>query len=293
MPGVIQVMCTRRRVVAVWIFTALILAAVSVHFFATVTYFYPDFSPDDPDSLPSSETNTTVDVDESPICYVLPAHHWFFAHVWYWIDFSLLAAVPFVVVLTGNCVMITCVVQAVRFRYRQEPLSVSSGAARSAGGSGGSATAAEKGKAITSSTVMLMTLSIAFLLTTSPNVIYFLKVDDWIAASEDDPHFEAKLRLGFAVTNLLYYVNNAANFFLYCVAGSRFRRAMYQMFSCRRAQEGLSARAVGGDQITPSRKKTDNQQQRTFREPLDDADSAEPAAQARCITISTNMNTSV
>jgi len=58
-----------------------------------------------------------------------------------------------------------------------------------------------------------MTLSVVFLLTTSPNVIYFLKIDDWVSESED-ARSEARLRLGFAITNLLYYTNNATNFFL-------------------------------------------------------------------------------
>lgn len=47
-----------------------------------------------------------------------------------------------------------------------------------------------------------MTLSVVFLLTTSPNVIYFLKIDDWVSES-DNAHSEAQLRLAFAVTNLL------------------------------------------------------------------------------------------
>ena len=49
-----------------------------------------------------------------------------------------------------------------------------------------------------------MTLSVVFLLTTLPNVVYFLKIDDWVPEN-DDPHTEARLSLGFAVTNLLYY----------------------------------------------------------------------------------------
>lgn len=140
----LQVMCTRRRVIAAWMLTALILAAVSSHFFGIVTY---------PLSLFSPETNSTVDVD--PICYVMPVHQWFFDHAWYWIDCTLLALVPFVVVLTGNCVMVTCVVRAVRFRYRQETYLP--------GPRGGSSAAAagDKGKAVTSSTVMLMTLSVS------------------------------------------------------------------------------------------------------------------------------------
>jgi len=181
----------------VWLGTATVLAAISSHFSATVTYPYPIT-----DSY-NSVNNSTVERQEPlPICYVLPAYDWFFVHIWYWIDFTLLAFVPFVVVLTGNCVMVTCVVRAVRFRNRQEPLSVGSAGPRGSGSGG--ATVGGKDKALTSSTVMLMTLSLVFLLTTSPNVIYFLKIDDWAAGSKD-AHSEAKLRLGFAITNLLFF----------------------------------------------------------------------------------------
>ena len=131
--------------------TALILAAVSGHFFGTVTYPYSRYSPGD-DQLSSLNASSTLYVDH--ICYVLPVYEWFFDNAWYWIDFVLLVSVPFVVVLTGNCVMVTCVVRAVRFRYRQET--------HSAGPRVGGATAAtgDKGKAVTSSTIMLMTLSV-------------------------------------------------------------------------------------------------------------------------------------
>ena len=132
-----------------------------------------------------------------PFCYVIPAYEWFFVHIWYWIDFTLLALVPFIVVLIGNCVMITCVVRAVHFRYRHEPHPVGSAGSQPSG----AAVEGNKGKSVTSSTVMLMVLSIVFLLTTSPNAIYFLKSDDWIAEA-NDAHSEARLRLAFAVTNI-------------------------------------------------------------------------------------------
>jgi len=123
-----------------------------------------------------------------------------------------------------------------------------------------------------------MTLSVMFLMTTLPNVVYFLKVDDWIEESSDE-RSEARLRLGFVVTNLLYYTNSATNFFLYCLAGSRFRRAMCQTFRCRRRQEGRSRMAtdVGGLRASRSRAKTSYVRQRTDEPPMI---SSVPAAEA-------------
>jgi len=123
-------MCTRQRVIAVWLSIALILAAISLHFF--VTFTYPVYLPNDPQAF----------------CYVQPVYERFFDNVWRWIDFTLLAFVPFVVVLTGNCVIITCVVRAARFRHSD--VDSHPGARCSVV----SSTAGDKGKAVTSSTVI-------------------------------------------------------------------------------------------------------------------------------------------
>jgi len=216
-------MCTRRRVIAVWLCTALILAAVSFPLFFIVTY------PHDP-------------TDPDPYCFVQPAFDRYWYKVWYWLDFTLLAFVPFVVILAGNCVIVTCLVRAVRFRHRQESYMFSSAFPPSSGG----AVAAERGKSVTSSTVMMMTLSVVFLVTTSPNVIYFLKKDDWFDEDNNDAYTKALQYLIFTVTNLLYHTNNATNFFLYCLAGSRFRQALCQMFSRRPKREGRSVGVQGG-----------------------------------------------
>jgi len=268
-------MCTRRRVIAVWLCTALVLAAISFHFFVTVSY--PSV-PTDTDRI-SPETNITL--ESEPICYVQPAYDRFFVSVWYWIDFTLLAFIPFVVVLAGNCVIITCVVRAVRFRYRQD----SHPGPRSSGG----AAVEDKWKAVTSSTLMLMTVSVMFLLTTSPNVIYFLKIDDWLE-EVNDARSEARLHLAFTATNLLYYANNATNFFLYCLAGSRFRRAMCQMFSRRPTQESRSIGAVGGHPARRCGVEMGDRLHRTTEVPVGGMKStAVPTPKAGRITLSTNV----
>ena len=271
-------MCTRRRVIRAWLCTALVLAITSFHFFVTVTYPYVRSDLD-------QETITTLDVDPLPFCYVQPAYDRFFVSVWCWIDFTLLAFVPFVVVLTGNLVSVTCIVRAVRFRRRQSSHLADVGGPRSGGG------ATDKGKVVKSSTLMLMTVSVAFLLTTSPNVIDFLKIDDWLE-EVNDARSEARLHLAFTATNLLYYANNVTNFFLYCLAGLRFRRAMCQVFSSaaedRRVVLGnLQAESKRGE--IRWRRATDYGLRRTTEAPLRGIDSFIPAAGVEQTTLSTNV----
>jgi len=93
-------------------------------------------------------------------------------------------------------------------------------------------------------------------------------------------------------TNLLYYTNNASNFFLYCVAGTRFRKAMCQMFSCRRSRpEGRVGGQAAVDQVSASGKKIGERRHRsTTEEPRDAVNSSFPAAEAAgCITLSSNV----
>jgi uncharacterized membrane protein YgcG len=211
------------------------------------------------------------------MCYVSAEYEWFLNNVWYWIDFVVLSAVPFLVVAVGNCVIGVCVVRAVRFRKHQHrsfgggmstrrarassssssekrmsrpsagDVSVFSGVSGAVGGGGGGGGGLRERKtigagdrysaAMTSSTLMLMSVSVTFLLTTVPNVIYFLKVDEWLTSAELDPdrvagkRREAWVRLVYAITNLLLYTNNSINFLLYCLTGSRFRRAARDLFA--------------------------------------------------------------
>lgn len=86
---------------------------------------------------------------------------------------------------------------------------------------------------MTSSTAMLVGISVVFLVSTTPYVVYFLFVEHWMA--DTSVARSARIYLVFAVTNLLYYTNNACNFILYCLTGSRFRQALVACFR-RRAE---------------------------------------------------------
>ena len=81
---------------------------------------------------------------------------------------------------------------------------------------------------------MLLGVSVVFLLTTAPSALYFLALRDWPTAAPTDAQGLAKLRLVFAATNIVYYINNAVNFLLYCLTGSRFRRAMLDLWAAQR-----------------------------------------------------------
>jgi len=106
---------------------------------------------------------------------------------------------------------------------------------------------------MSSSTAMLLGISVFFLCTTAPMAIYFLLDQKWIKLARTDNHTNAKVRLGYAITNILYYTNNVVNFFLYCLTGSKFRKALADWLKTQLAIFAECLRSKRQDRILSSR----------------------------------------
>lgn len=205
--------CTRSRVRLSWIVVAVTLFFLNAHFFWTAEYGVQQ------PRLTDNHTET--------ICYIGPQYHTFFINVWYWIDFTVLSVCPFILILTGNVLIIVFVVRGAR--ARQSNLQQQQSADSSVGVSAAASV-------LTSSTAMLIGVSIIFLLTTTPSAIFFLRSNDMF--EDTSLQNSAWLRLLFVLTNLLYYTSNAFNFVLYCLAGTRFRRAFLNALNCVKRKDG-------------------------------------------------------
>ncbi|ELT91330.1 hypothetical protein CAPTEDRAFT_70816, partial [Capitella teleta] len=72
---------------------------------------------------------------------------------------------------------------------------------------------------------MLMTVSWCFLFLNLPSCIYFIGVGEqtWPTETLQDL---LNNHIAYDIVNLLYYINNAINFFLYCLTGTKFRRVL-------------------------------------------------------------------
>ena len=81
-----------------------------------------------------------------------------------------------------------------------------------------------------SMTAMLCTLNTVFFITTLPISIYNIGYTYWYSTL--DQHTIAKLELWWSVVNMLMYTNNALNFLLYSLSGSRFRKELKRVV-CR------------------------------------------------------------
>ena len=81
-----------------------------------------------------------------------------------------------------------------------------------------------------STTIMLTTVGVVFLLTTSPKAIYYFGITYGAWPVTTNQEF-ARLYLAYIITTLLVFVNSAINFVLYCMTGARFREAFLKLLS--------------------------------------------------------------
>ncbi|XP_064626810.1 type-2 angiotensin II receptor-like [Lineus longissimus] len=78
-------------------------------------------------------------------------------------------------------------------------------------------------KKVSSNTIIMMTINIAFFSTTFPSVLFQVLVPNWI---ETKGHNRAQYELIWAFLLMLSFTNSAINFLLYCLSGPRFRKEL-------------------------------------------------------------------
>ncbi|KAK2164765.1 hypothetical protein LSH36_59g07052 [Paralvinella palmiformis] len=147
-------------------------------------------------------------------CVVLDDYLWFTAVIWPWVDFIVLSLIPLLVIFTCNIVIILALLRATKLRSR-------------------ALTNNQKTKESQQITVMLIGLNVIFLLTTVPVSVYFIgEGKAW------DPDRQST-RNAYVICNTIYYLSNSTNFLIYCLTGSKFRRAL-SMVICRRGSGARS-----------------------------------------------------
>ena len=77
---------------------------------------------------------------------------------------------------------------------------------------------------ISSMTIMLLTITVYFVVVTTPIFIYTLYQRVHVDRYNQTAYSQVKLEMIDAVLTLMLYMNHAVNFFLYCLTGRRFRQ---------------------------------------------------------------------
>lgn len=154
--------------------------------------------------------------------YVYECKAWFEEYniflwkTWPWIDLCIFCITPFVILLFGNISIILKVFWSRRNTRRQvAPNCVFRG---------------KKNSDRTSQlSVMLLLLNVVFFVNVTPISIFLAGESFWLKTIKTE-HNEAEFYLWWAIVNMFMYFNNAVNFVLYFLSGSRFRGAVKALF---------------------------------------------------------------
>jgi hypothetical protein len=133
--------------------------------------------------------------------------------IWPWVDAFIYSFLPFILIMSLNFLIIRQVFIA--HRDREQFLTNDSKRRTSS---------QDTGYKIT---IMLLTISFAFLLTTLPMVICM--IIGAIVQQETDLQVIAQMTLASTITEYLMYINHSMNFFLYCATGQKFRHQLYRL----------------------------------------------------------------
>lgn len=136
-----------------------------------------------------------------------PEYKYFEKYVRPWIAFSLVTALPFIIILLCNICIIRTLIQAKKLHSSQQVQT-------------------NKEKTYMQMTVMCLSASFAFLLCIAPSIVILIGKPYW--AKERNRAYD----IAKAVNNELVFVNHSINFVLYCITGERFRRELIGL--CRK-----------------------------------------------------------
>nr|KAG5714469.1 hypothetical protein BaRGS_006915 [Batillaria attramentaria] len=154
-------------------------------------------------------------------CTAAEDYHHFWDKVWSWIDLCVSSLIPSLILFCCNLFLIW----ALRRRVR-------SAAALSEGNAPGMDA---RRKAASSTTITVLLLSFTFLVLTIP--YYAFLIWSHPVNEESAPELQARVKLIWTVTSLMWYGNSAVNFLLYCVSGSKFRAEFLRWLRCSSTQD--------------------------------------------------------
>ena len=142
-----------------------------------------------------------------------------FFRIWQWVDTCLASLIPFLLLIVMN----TSVILQLRAARNQQREMM-----RSKQPTNGNGKEDNKGNSDVQLTVMLVSVSVTFVILTAPLAIFRSYFS--VYGAYKSPHMQAVYYLSHHFCHKLWYVNNAVNFFLYCITGSRFRRELMIVF---------------------------------------------------------------
>ena len=213
-----------RRVMIVMVILFAILFGINAHLLWTTTI-----------EIKGGHSNFTNLTLSQPKCTGAKGFDVLVNSVWPWVDAVIYSILPLLILFLFNSLIICRVFRANRIRINQ--LSAHSRKSPS-GRSKEPREATDGGRRLT---VMLLTVSFAFVITTLPQSAMLIYVPFRPANLSIDSIMI--LRLIQTISELLMYTNHSINFYLYCATGRKFRHQLMRVLSSKKRKGGSSMRA--------------------------------------------------
>ncbi|CAH1781213.1 unnamed protein product [Owenia fusiformis] len=187
-PHKVKLICTHKVTLAAIGITFLVCIALNSHFFVTVKLNTNEYSNVSWCDVDGNKNSTNVKWHE----------------IYDIIDAVVASYAPFVIMLSANVLIIG----RLRFiKYKSDKMA--------------SNTSLDDSKLNTMTTILL-TINFVFFVTTCPIVVLTNYYHIWFDLNTWEDYTDNEL--AFAICHMLFYLNSALNFLLYCISGPRFRR---------------------------------------------------------------------
>ena len=187
MPHKANIYCSRKRAYLAIFFTIFTSCAYFSYWLYTVEY-----------------KDLNVEIDGFPgDCFARKDYVIFFRDFQLWFVLLFLSVLPFIILIICNCLII--------YKLRQANALIQS--------MNNSAATSEESNSMTA---MLLSISVLFLVTQTPHFVTTL-IETYMNYDNYTMEYIVSYYIIEAVTKLLTYVNNVANFFSYCISGKQFR----------------------------------------------------------------------
>ena len=189
----------------------------------------PDILHDPTHTSSSYDINFKGDKNEVAVCVLISEYVGFYFSVWSWVDLLIFSVLPWLCLVVSNSVLLWTL--NVSIRQAQHSL----GSAHTLGFS-------DRKKQVSSMTVTLFAVSMAFIVLTLPmSFIQVLGFYYYVVGSLDYYHKSEVIAQFNEIALALYETNTAVNFYLYCLTGSKFRKQLKRAFSCGTPQMSMRA----------------------------------------------------
>lgn len=143
--------------------------------------------------------------------------------IWKWLDLCIVSLIPLLLLSMFN-VSIICRVLSRKYKSKSSPRITEN-----------TESLISRSTKVSQLTLMLITVSVVFILCSTPMSAYIIGQPFWEKSAETNQEY-AVIRLWWTIVNMLAYLNNSLNFVLYFLSGSKFRQQV-KMFFCQRQSD--------------------------------------------------------